>query len=103
MGPWAKTKKLYTSVVVTPAPIRIPTQQPLVPSFMLARQKLFTLPLQGSKLGPLLFILYINDLPEMLKYCKIPMFADDTLLYISGTNIAELSTRMNVELEGVNG
>ena len=34
MDPWAATKKkLYTSVVVTPAPVRVPTQRPLVPSF----------------------------------------------------------------------
>lgn len=32
---------------------------------------------QGSKLGSLLFILYINDLPGVIKYCKIHMFADD--------------------------
>ena len=38
----------------------------------------------------------------MLKYCKIHMFADDMFLYLSGTNIAELSTITIVELEGVN-
>ena len=31
----------------------------------------------GSKLGALMFILYINNIP-MLKYCKIHMLADDT-------------------------
>ena len=35
---------------------------------------------QGSVLGPVLFIIYINDMPDMLrKYCK--MFADDAKLY----------------------
>jgi hypothetical protein len=36
MDPWAATKKasqLYTSVAVTPAPVQVPTQWPLVPSF----------------------------------------------------------------------
>ena len=32
---------------------------------------------QGSVLGPLLFLVYVDDLPEWMK-CKIRMFADDT-------------------------
>ena len=34
--PWLRPKKLYTSVEVTPAPAWVPTQRPLVPSFMSA-------------------------------------------------------------------
>ena len=38
---------------------------------------------QGSVLDPILFILYVNDLPDKVKsYCKI--FADDTKLYVAG-------------------
>ena len=38
---------------------------------------------QGSVLGPILFILYVNDLPDKVKsYCKI--FADDKKLYVAG-------------------
>ena len=33
MEPWAAIKKLYTSVEVTPAPVRIPTQRPHLPNF----------------------------------------------------------------------
>ena len=33
MEPWAATKKVYTSVAVTPVPVRVPTQWPLVQSY----------------------------------------------------------------------
>ena len=39
---------------------------------------------QGSVLGPLICILYTNDLPAALKHSQYILFADDTTVYISG-------------------
>ena len=53
---------------------------------------------QGSVLDPLLFIIYINDLPNALKHCKCIMFADDSTLYTSFSSMTELSNDTNTDL-----
>jgi hypothetical protein len=50
---------------------------------------------QGSVLGPLLFILYINDLPKQLRDILVKIFADDTLLSVSASSYAEAARKMN--------
>ena len=56
---------------------------------------------QGSILGPLLFLLYINDLPQCLNHCKSILYADDTLLYYSGKTVADLQLKINTDLESL--
>ena len=52
-----------------------------------------------SILGPLLFIIYVNDLPRCLKYCKIIINADDTLIHYSAKSTQDVQTFLNKDLE----
>ena len=53
---------------------------------------------QGSLLGPLLFLCYVNDMPISIK-CKLLLYADDSALIISGTDPKIIAEELTKELE----
>ena len=57
---------------------------------------------QGSILGPLLFLLYINDICNVSNEIYCILFADDTDIFATGRNLTELTNMLNTELAKIN-
>ena len=58
---------------------------------------------KGSVCGPLLFLLYINDISKILKSCKDSLYADDTVIYIVHDNVNSAIELLQCDLDGLAG
>ena len=58
---------------------------------------------QGSVLGPLLFVLYVNDLHLRLEHCNVLMYADDTLLYHASSDSKIIESAINKDITKLAG
>ena len=56
---------------------------------------------QGSLIGPLLFINYVNDVPSVVKHCKIQLYADDTFLCVSNSSISNIKSMLSEDVKHI--
>ena len=56
---------------------------------------------QGLMLGPLLFLIYVNDMKAAVK-CKLILHADDSALLVSGKDVVKIEQVLSRELKAVN-
>ena len=58
---------------------------------------------QGSVLGPLFYILYANDITNIVKHCNIALYADDTVLYTANPSFETSITNMCQDMCALRG
>ena len=68
-------------------------------SYLKDRKQYVSINEQGSVLGPLLFLIYINDLPNISKILNFYLFADDTNIYYESNSLRDIERTINKELQ----
>ena len=61
----------------------------------------FTCVPQGSILGPLLFVLFFNDISSHLNYCKIVKYADDTAIFCENGGLPTIERQLDEDLKSL--
>ena len=55
---------------------------------------------QGSILGPILFLFYVNDLSQYIPNGPCNMYTDDVAIYMSGNDVAEVNNSIQECIDG---
>ena len=56
---------------------------------------------QGSLLGPLLFSIFVNDMPGNVQSCDVALYADDTCIFTASKDPSEVSRKLNEDLSRI--
>ena len=56
---------------------------------------------QGTVLGPLLFIFYINNIFSIVRHVKMSLFADDCVIFLSGNNWIDIHRKIQCDFDSI--
>ena len=56
---------------------------------------------QGSILGPLLFIIFFNDITDMIEVAKIVKYADDSVIYVADKDVGVINSKLTKDMDAI--
>eukprot|EP00794_Sanderia_malayensis_P014738 gene14738-16273_t len=65
------------------------------------KQDILTGVSQGSILGPLLFIIFFNDITDVIEVAKIVKYADDTVIYVADKDVAVINSKLTKDMDAI--